>query len=55
MLDGKIAAGKDTGFDTDQYLAWQGHLARNLTRLGFEPAEAKKPSLADVLNQGDAA
>jgi hypothetical protein len=55
MLDGKIAAGKDTDFDSGQYLAWQGHLTRNLARLGFEPSEAKAPSLADVLNHGDAA
>jgi hypothetical protein len=55
MLDGKIAAGKDTGFDTDQYLAWQGHLARNLTRLGFEPAAEKTPSLAEQLKAERAA
>jgi hypothetical protein len=50
MLDGKIAA----GFDNGQYLAWQGHLTRNLVKLGIDPPRAKEPSLADVLN-GDAA
>jgi len=55
MLDGKIAAGKDTSFDNDQYLAWQGHLTRNLVKLGLQPAAAKAPSLAEVLGASDAA
>jgi hypothetical protein len=55
MLDAKIAAGEDSGFDNDQYLAWQGHLTRNLVKLGLQPAEAKQPTLADVLSQDDAA
>jgi hypothetical protein len=49
MLDGKIAAGSDSGFDNDQYLAWQGHLTRNLVKLGVEPPAVKEPSLAEVL------
>jgi hypothetical protein len=43
MLDAKIAAGKDSGFDNDQYLAWQGHLTRNLVKLGIQPAH-QRPS-----------
>jgi len=50
MLDGKIAAGKDTGFDTDQYLAWQGHFTRKLVKPGIQPAEAQESSLADILS-----
>src|SRR5215470_6615332 len=49
MLDGKIAAGCDSGFDNDQYLAWQGHLTRNLVKLGIDPPAAREPSLAEVL------
>jgi len=55
MLDGKIVAGKESAFDNDQYLAWQGHLTRNLLKLGLQPAAAKTPTLADVLGESDAA
>src|SRR5215470_8213391 len=49
MLDAEIASGRSSGFDNDQYLAWQGHLTRTLTKLGIEPAETKHSSLADML------
>jgi hypothetical protein len=49
MLDGKIASGRDSAFDNDQYLAWQGHLTRNLVKLGLQPVEARQPTLAEVL------
>jgi hypothetical protein len=55
ILDGKIGAGKDTSFDNAQYLAWQAHLTRNLVKLGMQSADAKQPTLADVLSQDDAA
>jgi hypothetical protein len=47
MLDGKIAAGKDCDFDSDQYLAWQGHLTRNLVKLGIDRQPVRPPSLAE--------
>src|SRR3954471_11053088 len=37
MLDGKIATGKDTDFDSNQYLAWSNSLRRAMRDLGFEP------------------
>ena len=49
MLDAEIASGKSSAFDNDQYLAWQGHLTRNLMKLGIQPADAGQPTLADVL------
>jgi hypothetical protein len=49
LIDAKIAAGTDTDYDSKSYLAWSNALRRALRDLGLQSAEAKQPSLADVL------
>ena len=55
LIDAKIVAGTDNYYDSKSYLAWSNALRRALRDLGFQSSEAKQPSLADVLCQGDAA
>ncbi len=49
LIDAKLAAGTDTEYDSKSYLAWSSALRRALRDLGLKSADAKSPSLAEVL------
>jgi hypothetical protein len=49
LIDARIAAGTDTEYDSKSYLAWSSALRRALRDLGLKSADAKSPSLAEVL------